>query len=50
VEQVEVHAQPAEVHAVEMQTMAMKMENPEAIYPAFLSELLQANFGMAGVA
>jgi hypothetical protein len=50
VERVEIHAQPVEIHNVEMHAMAMKMENPEAMYPAFLTELLQANFGIAGVA
>jgi hypothetical protein len=40
VERAEGHAHP----------MEMKMENPEAMYPAFMTELLQANLGMVGVA
>jgi hypothetical protein len=50
VERVEVHTQPVDMQPIDMHPMEMKMTNPEAVYPAFLTELLQANFGIAGVA
>jgi hypothetical protein len=48
VHSIEMHTM--EMHTMEMHNMEMKSENQEAMYPAFMAELLQANLGMVGVA
>jgi hypothetical protein len=50
VERAEGHVHSIEMHNMEMHNMEMKSENQEAMYPAFMAELLQANLGMVGVA
>jgi hypothetical protein len=50
VERAEGHVHSIEMHTMEMHNTEMKAENPEAMYPAFMAELLQANLGMVGVA